>query len=313
MSDAEIWCLFGLPEEGAHIKVGSVTPNLLVPLPRYRFCEPEQLRAKSPPIACFSGCLALLVSLVANNADSVFSPGPRSAPYPAMCAMVGNPRYVEMDPDLWALAPNFLSQSIFKDMLHERSPAGHHLGRYAMVSRNFELFHFWLSCCQKASRMQSNNTSPFLGLNTSDFHFALKHGFIEELSAMIKFTGAELPLDALIKQSGIQEEKKPKYYQGLSIGGKKMTNWARERGGSYPNTMGESTPPLLQAAHQGGLAAVEWFLSDTPFRLYKEYGTNNASDPRLKTLAKAHGGLDQVFSTWLKQRSQSAQLLHTQY
>lgn len=161
--------------------------------------------------------------------------------------------------------------------------------------------------------MQSNNTSPFLGLDTSDFHFALEHGFIEELSEMIRFTGAELPLDELIKQSGIQEEKKPKYYQGLSIGGKKMTNWARERGGSYQRAIVESTPPLLQAAHQGGLAAVEWFLSDTPFRLYKEYGTNNANDPRLKTLAKAHGGLDQIFGTWLKQRSQSAQLLQTQH
>lgn len=126
---------------------------------------------------------------------------------------------------------------------------------------------------------------------------------------MIKLTGAELPLDALIKQSGLQEEKKPKYYQGLSIGGKKMTKWARERGGSYQRAMGESTPPLLQAAYQGGLAAVEWFMSDTPFRLYKEYGANNANDPRLKKLAKARGGVDQALSTWFKQRSQFTQLL----
>ncbi len=120
---------------------------------------------------------------------------------------------------------------------------------------------------------------------------------------MIKISGAELPLEILVKQSGVQEEEKPKYYQGLSIGGKKMTKWARERGGSGHDTLNESTPPLLQAAYQGGLAAVEWFLSDTPLRLYKEYAANNAADSQLKTLTKAHGGLDQVFSTWLKQRS----------
>lgn len=124
---------------------------------------------------------------------------------------------------------------------------------------------------------------------------------------MIKFTGAELPLDALIKQSGIHEEKKPRFYQGLSIGGKKMTNWARERGGAYQRALG-STPPLLPAAYRGGLAAVEWFLSDTPLRLYKEYGTKNVNDPRLKTLTKAHGGLDQTFGTWLKQRSKLPQI-----
>jgi len=193
-------------------------------------------------------------------------------------------------------------------MFRDRDYAADNLGRYALVSRDTELLRFWLSCCEEASRVLSNTTSPFLGFDTSDFHFALEHGFIEELAEMIKFTGAELPLDTLIKQSGIQEEKKPKYYQGLSIGGKKMTCWARERGGGYQRALGESTPPLLQAAHQGGLAAVEWFLSDTPFRLYKEYGTKNANDSRLKTLAKAHGGLDQTFSSWLKQRSKLARL-----
>jgi len=193
-------------------------------------------------------------------------------------------------------------------MFRDRDYAVDSLGRYALVSRDIELLRFWLSCCEEPSRVLSNTTSPFLGFDTSDFHFALEHGFIEELTEMIKFTGAELPLDALIEQSGIHEEEKPKYYQGLSIGGKKMTNWARERGGGYQRALGESTPPLLQAAHRGGLTAVEWFLSDTPFRLYKEYGTKNAHDPRLKTLAKGHGGLDQTFSTWLKQRSKLAQL-----
>ncbi len=179
------------------------------------------------------------------------------------------------------------------------------VGRYAIVSRDFNLLRFWLRCCREASKMKLDNDSMSLSRYYSmDFQYALENGFVEELQELISTAGAELPLDALVKQSGVQDEGKPKYYQGLSIGGKKMTSWARERGGStYHRVMGESTPPLLQAAYQGVLPVVEWFLSDTPFRLYREYGANNADSPQLKMLAKAHGGLDQAISSWLKQRS----------
>lgn len=148
--------------------------------------------------------------------------------------------------------------------------------------------------------MQSNNISSFLDLDTSDFHFALEHDFIEKLSKMIKFIGVELSLDALIKQFEIQEKKKLKYYQDLNIEGRKMTNWARERGDSYQRAIDESTSSLLQVAHQDELVAIKWFLSDISFRLYKKYGTNIANDPRLKTLAKTHDDLDQIFDIWLK-------------
>ena len=152
-------------------------------------------------------------------------------------------------------------------------------------------------------KTNSCNSDTFSSYLISDFQFALKHGFIDELREMITIIGAELPLDAFVKQSGVQDEQKPRYYQGLSIGGKKMTRWARERSGVFEQRTGESVPPLLQAAFEGGLAAVEWFLSDTPFRLYKEYCANNAADYRLKMLAKAHNGLDQAVSSWLKRRS----------
>ena len=116
---------------------------------------------------------------------------------------------------------------------------------------------------------------------------------------MIKYTGVELPFDALAKGTGVSSDEKPKYYQGVSIGGKKMARWARERGGRYP-TFAQKASPLLQAANQGVLSAVEWFLSDTPLRLYQEYGANNLENPDLKKLAKAHGGFDEAVGKWLK-------------
>lgn len=196
-------------------------------------------------------------------------------------------------------------QDAFRRILSDKGRGSGTIGRYAIVSRNLDLLRFWLQCCQTASRMKiDSNETPFCGISTWDFKYALEHGLTEELSVMIKTIGAELPLDALVKQSGVQQDEKPKYYQGLSIGGKKMTKWAQGRGGRrYQEAVSESTPPLLRAAYEGGLIAVEWFLSDTPFRLYKEYGMNNPNNQHLKTLAKAHGGLDKAISSWLQQRS----------
>ncbi|KAI4210821.1 MAG: hypothetical protein LQ351_006315 [Letrouitia transgressa] len=144
----------------------------------------------------------------------------------------------------------------------------------------------------------------FPGFNPKEIGFALENGFIEALAQMIGSAGAELPLDAMVRQSGVEDTEKPRYYQGLSIRGRKMTAWARERGErGYNNASSEKIPFLLQATKAANLSAVEWFLSDTPFRLYREFGAKNKDDPRLKKLAKAHGGFDQAVSSWLKSKS----------
>ncbi|KAL8650578.1 MAG: hypothetical protein Q9210_003740 [Variospora velana] len=169
------------------------------------------------------------------------------------------------------------------------------LGRFAMVSRDIALFRFWLQCCREASKMKQKVDFTTVKFLAEDLHFALERGYVEEMAEMIKISGVELPLDALIKKSGIAQAEKPRYYQGLSIGGKKMTGWARERGGeAYRSPMSESTPPLLQAARLGSLPAVEWFLSDTPLRLFKEYRDQNKDDTRLRKLAEAPGGFESV-------------------
>ena len=146
--------------------------------------------------------------------------------------------------------------------------------------------------------------SYYIGVDGTDVDFAIGHGLFEEASEIIKVTGAQLPLDALLKHSGFEEEQKPRYYQGLQIGGKHMKGWAREHGGSTGgDSLSLQISPLLNAANQGSLVAVEWYLSDTPFRLYKEYGAANAKNPLLQSLSRAHGGFEQTVSAWLKQRS----------
>ncbi|KAG5967145.1 hypothetical protein E4U56_001009 [Claviceps arundinis] len=59
--------------------------------------------------------------------------------------------------------------------------------------------------------------------------------------------------------------------------------------------------PLLHAALGGSVGGVEFFLSDTPRRLYAQFGKSKAArdDARLKHLKDSPGGFDQAISKWL--------------
>lgn len=54
-----------------------------------------------------------------------------------------------------------------------------------------------------------------------DFLWALQNGKTQLLGLIIKRTGAGIPLDHLVKKSGVEMKEKPRYYQGLTVYGKK--------------------------------------------------------------------------------------------
>jgi hypothetical protein len=55
----------------------------------------------------------------------------------------------------------------------------------------------------------------------SDFQWAVEHGKAQLLGLVIKRTGAGIPLDHLVKKSGVELKQKPRFYQGLTVYGKK--------------------------------------------------------------------------------------------
>jgi hypothetical protein len=105
-------------------------------------------------------------------------------------------------------------------------------------------------------------------------------------------------LNELIAKSGVELKTKPRYYQGLSVGGKKRADWAQAPG-DHQRVVEEKTPPLLQAAKFGSIDSVEWFMSDAPMRRYKEFAESNKHDKRIKTLEEAGKGFDKTIGTWL--------------
>jgi hypothetical protein len=55
----------------------------------------------------------------------------------------------------------------------------------------------------------------------SEFQWAVENGKTQMLAEIIKRTGAGMPLSHLVKKSGVEMKVKPKFYQGLTVYGKK--------------------------------------------------------------------------------------------
>ena len=163
-----------------------------------------------------------------------------------------------------------------------------------------------------------------------DFEHAIRSGKTRLLGQIIKKTGGGIPLDHLVKKSGVALQSKPRYYQGLTVYGKKrlvpaymsfffairkFISFANEQGANtyrrrdwatagrnmVTRTSGTKTPPLLQATWSLNMDSIEFFLSETPYRLYSEFGNTKAArdDPRLRHLIDRPGGFDRAIASWL--------------
>ncbi|XP_014560340.1 hypothetical protein COCVIDRAFT_89408 [Bipolaris victoriae FI3] len=181
------------------------------------------------------------------------------------------------------------------------------LFQFAIFLDDPNFFEFLISKCEEYTRLDSSasdGTSPkFFTFPEPDFLYAMRLGRVQLLEKIIKRTGAGFPLNDLVEKSGIEIPIKPKYYQGLSVHGKKRADWAnagRDIGGKVRDMQ---HPPVLCAAHSGNLQSVEWFLSDSPLRCYLQFADSHRDDIRIQNLAKTKGGLEASITKWLSRNS----------
>jgi len=76
----------------------------------------------------------------------------------------------------------------------------------------------------------------FYAFPDNAFVSAVSLGRTELLSEVIKRTGAGLPLENLVKESGVELKEKPRYYQGLTVYGQKR----------YVGLCSQNSPPEQQ-------------------------------------------------------------------
>ncbi|KAI3401594.1 hypothetical protein diail_10195, partial [Diaporthe ilicicola] len=148
---------------------------------------------------------------------------------------------------------------------------------------------------------KDDEDSLFVAFPQSAFWSAVDQGRIGILADMVKFAGAGLPLEELVKKTGVELKEKPRYYQGLTVYGKKRKDWATAGRNVITRPKDSAESPLLHAAQKGCIESVEWFLSDAPLRNYLDFGKSRAAkeDTRLKHLTQSNGGFESAVTRWL--------------
>ncbi|KLJ08785.1 hypothetical protein EMPG_15784 [Blastomyces silverae] len=142
----------------------------------------------------------------------------------------------------------------------------------------------------------------FITVGPEILNMCMKDGRTEMLGYLMSKTGLGFPFEALMKEAGIKAETEPKYYRGLSVYGKKRTDWASENGYHSRVKFSNSHSLLLRAINEGDLDCVKWFLTDEPEKKYREFLHTYKDDPRLAPLFKTEGGIDDMLASWLGAR-----------
>lgn len=84
-------------------------------------------------------------------------------------------------------------------------------------------------------------------------------------------------------------------------------DWANAGRNLVVRATGMKIPPLLHATLAVNIESVEWFLGDSPFRLYNEFSQSDGAltDPKLKHLVQIPGAFDKAITRWLGAQSGS--------
>lgn len=176
------------------------------------------------------------------------------------------------------------------------------LVEYAIWTDKVDLLVFLLELGQDLTNRNTEAESTIYTLSERVFQLAIILGRLHCLSELIKRTGAGLPIDELAKKSGVASTEKPRFYQGLSIRGKKRADWASANGWSGGRKSYKS-PPLLAAAYYGKLESTKWFLGKEPGKQYLAFTKTYEHDGRLKQLEQSAKGVEGSLMNWLGLRS----------
>ena len=172
--------------------------------------------------------------------------------------------------------------------------------RFAIATNNMKLLKFILAVgSDLAAREEDKEATKIFTVSSSDFDFAVRLGRTEMIGEIIKSTGAAIPLQKLVKTSGVEIKEKPRYYQGLSVHGRKRKDWADAGRGVVRNVVENEHPPILSVAFQGNLESLEYFLSDAPLRRYVEFAESHTDDKCIAALSKSERGIKSVLESWL--------------
>jgi hypothetical protein len=104
---------------------------------------------------------------------------------------------------------------------------------------------------------QDEESSQVFNFPDAEFRWAVENGKVRMLTEIISKTGAGIPVDHLVKKSGVEVKQKRQYYQGLTVYGKKRYVKDAEDGYILENILtdpkAERIGPMLDATWSSSL------------------------------------------------------------
>ena len=177
----------------------------------------------------------------------------------------------------------------------------------AITKNDLPLLKFILQAGMNLMAIKADqDDSKIYQISSREFEQALRLGHTEIVGEIIGSTGAAVPLQKMVQSSGIIIDEVPRYYQGLSVYGKKRKDWAERDAPRREKAAENENSPVLRTIMLGNLKSVEYFLSDAPLHRYQEFAKRFDDDKRIQSLAQAEGGIDKALMSWLGTRSDLA-------
>ena len=99
----------------------------------------------------------------------------------------------------------------------------------AVTKNDLPLLKFILRTGMELMALKADqDDSKIYQINSKEFEQAVQLGHTDHIAEIIKVTGAAVPLQKMVESSGVVLEDVPRYYQGLSVYGKKRKDWAEK-------------------------------------------------------------------------------------
>lgn len=188
-------------------------------------------------------------------------------------------------------------------MQDNRARNKHSLFKLAAITRDERMMKFLLDMKLGVGNADVEDLLLSLDDQRQEVEIAMRKGDTNMLRLLIKSRGTMMPLHHLAQNSGIVVEDKPKYYQGLSVYGKKRRDWAQRGQDAYSMDRSDRGSPILAAAFYGHIDTLEWFMSDTPGRMYFEFTESFKEDPRIRVLLSKQDGVKTALEKWFSTRA----------
>lgn len=183
------------------------------------------------------------------------------------------------------------------------------LVRFAIIADDIRLLRFVIKIGNDLAQQQKDGDAlKVCPVNVDDFKTAMRLGRVEMIGEILKTTGFGFPLQKLLQKSGVELERSPEYYQGLTVHGKKRQHYvdAARKGTRPRHSDSDIGVPLLASILEGNLESTEYFLSESPLRRYLEFANTAKDDGRIQGLSQAEGGIEGTLTSWLGTRNDLA-------